>query len=270
MIHLFVWLEKGIRILAVIGGAYLTFFLSGRIFRGLLLRRLMPGGKDSRRWLETIVPLLQSLTKYVVAFFAIIFVLRELGVDATALLAGAGVVGLAVGFGAQTLVRDIVTGMFLLFEDTLSVGDVVEIGEVTGTVEEMTLRVIRVRLFSGALVTIPNGEIGKIANYNRGFTRAIVDMNVAYEVDLDRVVEVMKQVAEEYYQKNPQMVFEPPLIHRIVQLGSSSVVVRVSLKVCPQEHWSVERELRYLLKRAFDAEGIEIPYQKKTVYVKEI
>lgn len=270
MISFVGWLEKGIRILVIIGGACFTILLSGRIFRGLLVRKLIPAGRDSRRWVETILPLLQSLTKYVVAFFAIILILRELGVDARALLAGAGVVGIAVGFGAQTLVKDIVTGMFLLFEDTLSVGDVVEIGDVTGTVEEMTLRVVRIRLFSGALVTIPNGEIGRIANYNRGFTRAIVDMSVAYEADVDRVVEVIKRVAGEYYREHPEVTLEPPLVHRVIQLGSSGVVVRVSLKVRPQEHWNVERELRYLLKKAFDAEGIEIPYQKQTIYVKEI
>jgi|YNPBryulayer2012_1023412.scaffolds.fasta_scaffold02853_2 small conductance mechanosensitive channel len=264
------WLEKGIRILAIVGIAYLFVLFSGKVFRGLLLRRLVSARGEVRRRVDTVFPLLQSCIKYVVTFFAIVFILRELGVDATALLAGAGVVGIAIGFGAQTLVKDMVTGMFLLFEDTLSVGDTVQIGDVTGKVEEVTLRVTRIRLFSGALLTVPNGEIGRIANYNRGFTRAVVEVNVAYEADLDRVIEVFQRVAEEYYRSHPEIVLEPPLLHRIARLGDSGVVLRVSLKVLPGEHWGVERDLLYLLKKTFDAEKIEIPYQKQVIYVKEI
>lgn len=269
MITLTEWLWKFVRILGIAGAVYLFVFVSGIIFRKLLWRRFTPLKGEARRRVDTIVPLLQSLTKYIVTFFAIILILQELGVDARALLAGAGVVGLAIGFGAQTLVRDIVTGIFLLFEDTISVGDTVQIDDLTGVVEEITLRVTRLRLFSGALVTIPNGQITKIANYNRGFTRAVVEVSIAYEADVDRVMEVLREVAETYCQSHQNVVLEPPVFHRIVQLGSSGVTVRIVLKVLPKEHWSVERELLYLIKKAFDREGIEIPYQKQTIYLKE-
>lgn len=264
------WMEKGIRIVAIVGVGYLFVFFSGRILRGVLLRKWVSVQGEARRRIDTILPLLQSFTKYVVVFFAAILILRELGVDATALLAGAGVVGIAIGFGAQTLVKDIVTGMLLLFEDTLSVGDVVEIGNLTGKVEEITLRVTRLRLFSGALLTIPNGEIGRVANYNRGFTRAVIEVNLAYEADLDKAVAVLQRIAEEYYRNHAEIVLEPPVLQRIVRLGDSSVVVRIALKVLPQEHWGVERDLLYLVKKTFDEEGIEIPYQKQVVYVKEM
>ncbi|MGC8777376.1 MAG: mechanosensitive ion channel family protein, partial [Candidatus Caldatribacteriaceae bacterium] len=117
---------------------------------------------------------------------------------------------------------------------------------------------------------IPNGEIGRVANYNRGFTRAIVEIGVAYEADLDRAAAVLERIAREYYQAHSDIALEPPLLHRVVQLGDSSVTLRLALKVLPQKHWEVERDLLYLIKKTFDQEKIEIPYQKQVVYVKEI
>ncbi len=270
MTLLVVWAEKIIRILVTIGSAYGFVVLSSYFFRRFLLRKLALSKRELRRRIDTIFPLLHSLIKYVVVFFAAIIVLRELGVDATALLAGAGVVGLAVGFGAQTLVRDIVTGVFLLFEDTFSVDDVIQIGEITGKVEEITLRVTRIRLFSGALVTIPNGEISRVANYNRDFTRAVVEIGIDYTADVDLVSEVLEKVAQEYAENHPHLILEPPLVQRIVRFDPSAMVIRVSLKVLPQEHWEVERELLYLIKKALGREGIEMPYQKQVVYLRRV
>ncbi len=263
-------LMRALNIAIIVAVSYFILLISDRLIR----RALTWGGKyASRRELarrvNTVVPLLRSILKYVVIFFAVILILGQLGVDATAILAGAGIVGLAVGFGAQTLVKDVLTGVFLLLEDSISVGDVVQIGDITGTVEDIGLRVTRIRPFSGALIVVPNGEISRIANYNRGFTRAIVEVGIAYEADIDRAVNVLEEVADKYQREQPQKVLEPATVHRIVRLDSSSVVLRLVLKVAPNEHWGVERDILYLIKKAFDQEGIEIPYQKHVLYIRE-
>lgn len=264
-------LRKTINIAAICGGSYLAIILASfAIKRFLAITSKFEEKQDLNRRLKTVAPLLNSLIKYIVVFFAIILLLREFGVDATAILAGAGIVGIAIGFGAQTLVKDILTGVFLLVEDSISVGDIVQIGDLIGTVEDIGLRVTRIRPFSGALVIIPNGEITRIANFNRGFTRAIVEVGIAYEEDVDRAVQVLQNIASQYRRENPSKILEEPTIHRIARLDSSAVILRVILKVAPKEHWGVERDLLYLIKKTFDEEKIEIPYQKHVVFLKDL
>ena len=260
-------LERVIRIAIIFSTSFLIVYAGRFVFRRLLLKRAKTPRTRAEvsRKIDTFLPLLQSVIAYLVAFFALILVLREVGVDATALLAGAGVVGIAVGFGAQTLIRDILTGLFLVFEDSISVGDVVQIGDVTGTVEEIGLRITRIRTFSGALVTIPNGEIVRITNYNRGFTRAVIEVSVAYEADVDKAVAVLEDVARDYRRNHPELILEEPTVQRIVRLENSGVVLRVVARVVPQKHWEIERDLLYYIKKAFDAEGIEIPYPKYVI-----
>lgn len=264
-------LGKVLNIALIILGAYLFVVLASYLVKRLILfGNKYPNRKDAQRRLQTVAPLIVSFIKYFVVFFAAILVLSELGVDAAAIIAGAGVVGIAVGFGAQTLVKDILTGLFLLAEDSLSVGDIVQIGDITGTVEDIGLRVTRIRPFSGALITIPNGEISRIANFNRGFTRAIVEVGIAYESEVDKAVAAMEKVGQLYRENNPDKILEPPIVQRIVRLDASSVVLRLILKVAPKEHWGVERDMLYLIKKAFDEEEIEIPYQKQVIYIKAI
>ncbi|MBC7217317.1 MAG: mechanosensitive ion channel family protein [Candidatus Caldatribacterium sp.] len=258
-------LEKGLRIALILGISWGTVYSSRFILRSLLAKRLKV---PQTRKLGTLLSLAHSIITYIVVFFALILILQEVGVNATAILAGAGVVGIAVGFGAQTLVRDILTGLFLIFEDSLSVGDIVQIGDITGTVEEIGLRVTRLRTFSGALVTIPNGEISRIVNYNRGFSRAVVEVSIAYEADIDKAVEVLRRVVAEYQSLRPDLFLGSPTIQRVVRLESSGVVLRVMVEVPPNKHWDAERELLYAIKKAFDAENIEIPYPKYTVIIK--
>ncbi len=253
-------LIRALNIAIIVGVSYFILSISERLIRKILSW----GGKkytDRRelaRRVNTLVPLLRSILKYVVIFFAAILILRQLGVDATAIIAGAGIVGIAVGFGAQTLVKDVLTGFFLLLEDSISVGDTVQIGDITGTVEDIGMRVTRIRPFSGALIVVPNGEISRIANYNRGFSRTIVEVGIAYEADIDQAISVLEEVAEKYHREHPRRILEPATIHRIVRLDSSRVVLRLVLKVAPNEHWDVERDILYLIKKAFDQEGIKI------------
>ncbi|HXL02614.1 MAG TPA: mechanosensitive ion channel family protein [Candidatus Atribacteria bacterium] len=263
-------LIRALNIAIIIGVSYFILSISERLIRRLLTwGDKYTGRREVARRLNTLVPLLRSLLKYVIIFFAAILILRQLGVDATAILAGAGIVGVAVGFGAQTLVKDILTGVFLLLEDSISVGDTVQIGDISGTVEDIGLRVTRIRPFSGALIIIPNGEISRIANYNRGFTRAIVEIRIAYEADIDRATSILEEIAKKYHEEHPEKILEPAAVHRIVRLDSSGVVLRLVLKVAPNKHWDVERDMLYLIKKTFDQENIEIPYQKHIVYIKE-
>jgi len=263
-------LIRALNIAIIIGVSYFILSISERLIRRLLTwGDKYTGRREVARRLNTLVPLLRSLLKYVIIFFAAILILRQLGVDATAILAGAGIVGVAVGFGAQALVKDILTGVFLLLEDSISVGDTVQIGDISGTVEDIGLRVTRIRPFSGALIIIPNGEISRIANYNRGFTRAIVEIRIAYEADIDRATSILEEIAKKYHEEHPEKILEPAAVHRIVRLDSSGVVLRLVLKVAPNKHWDVERDMLYLIKKTFDQENIEIPYQKHVVYIRE-
>jgi small conductance mechanosensitive channel len=218
---------------------------------------------------NTLIPLLQSISKYVIYFIAGVMVLRELGVDTTAIIASAGVVGLAIGFGAQSFVKDIISGAFLLFEGIISVGDSVNVGEHSGTVEVIGLRNIHLRKYSGELRVIPYGEVASFGNFNKGYMRAIVKVGVAYEQDVEKGMKALEKIADKWAQENKDIVLEPPVVQGILSLGSSEVTLRVSIKVKPMTHWGAERELKRRIKSVFDEKGIEIPFPRQVVYLKK-
>ncbi len=238
-----------------------------------LARRLLRGERVARsRRSRTLVTIIDSFSGYAIFAVALVLCLRVLGVDYKAILAGAGVVGLAVGFGAQTLVRDFISGMFLLFEDLVSVGDYVVTGgstdNIAGTVMAVGLRVTQVRAFDGTLYVIPNGELTRFGNQNRGFMRAVVPVELAYEQDVQRGMQVALAAAEAWYQRSQQVALKPPEVQGLLSFGQSGVVVRVVCDVRPMAHWQAERELRAELKAAFDAAGIEIPFPRRVVYTR--
>jgi small conductance mechanosensitive channel len=185
-------------------------------------------------------------------------------VDTTSILATAGIGGLAVGFGAQGLVKDVINGFFILFEDQYAVGDFVTIGDTTGTVEEIGLRITKIRSFKGDLTIIPNGQIQKVVNYTRGNMLAVVDVGIAYEMDIEKSIKVIEMVAREYAQENPDIVEEPQVLG-VMDLGESQITIRVIARSLPMKQWAVERELRKRIKEAFDRNGIEIPYPRRVV-----
>jgi len=203
---------------------------------------------------------------YFVLAVALVVILRVMGVDYKAILAGAGVVGLAVGFGAQTLIRDFIAGFITLFEGLLAVGDYISVGSVEGTVEKIGLRVTQVRAFDGTLWTIPNGELTRFGNKSRDFMRVFVMFDVAYEQDPERAMQIASQVADEWYRQNQGLCFEKPEVQGVLNFGESGMTVRVICKVVPLKHWQAERELRLRLKKAFDACGVEIPFPRRVVY----
>jgi small-conductance mechanosensitive channel len=222
---------------------------------------------DERRG-KTISTLLLNIMRYVVYFFVILTVLANLGVEVTTLLAGAGVAGLAIGFGAQSLVKDVITGFFIIFEDQFGVGDNVMINvnqQLRGTVEEVGLRITKIRAYTGEMHILANSQIQQVTNYSKSNSLAVVDVSVAYEEDLQRVFEVLRQVGEEAKAEIETIVGEPQVLG-VQAFGASEVVVRMTVDCKPMEHYAVARELRMRVKKAFEREGIEIPYPKQVTY----
>ena len=217
---------------------------------------------------NTLIPLLQSISKYVIYFIAGVMMLKELGVDTTAIIASAGVIGLAIGFGAQSFVKDIISGAFLLFEGVISVGDSVNINEHSGTVEVISLRNIHLRKFSGELRVIPYGEVTSFGNFNKGYMRAIVEVGVAYEQDVEKGMKTLEGIANKWAKENKNIVLEPPIVQGVLSLGSSDVTLRIAIKVKPMTHWGAERELKRRIKDTFDKKGIDIPFPRQVVYLR--
>lgn len=215
----------------------------------------------------TLVGLVRNVGIVVIALLTVFMVLGAVGLNVGPLLAGAGVVGLAISFGAQSLVKDIFAGLFILFENQFGVGDIVRLGEASGAVERMTLRATFLRDVSGTLHVVPNGEIKHVQNLTRSWSRAVLDIGVAYKEDVDRVIAVMREVGREMWEDRDWRPFlvEEAAVLGVESFGESSVNIRMISKTLPLKQWEVARELRRRLKRRFDAEGIEIPFPQRTL-----
>jgi moderate conductance mechanosensitive channel len=213
---------------------------------------------------ETVGALLASVASFAIWTLAALMALGTLGLNLGPLLAGAGIVGVAVGFGSQNLVRDFISGMFMLMEDQYGVGDVVDAGPATGTVEGVGLRTTRLRDVNGTLWHIPNGEIRRVGNRSQGWARALVDVEVAYSTDLDDTTRAIERVAHDLYvdERWATKLLEQPEVWGVEELGPDGIRVRLVAKTRPLEQWKVARELRARLKIAFDQAGIEVSAQK--------
>lgn len=218
---------------------------------------------------ETIALVLRSVVAAVVWGVAALLVLGQLNIDLAPLIAGAGIGGLALGFGAQSIVKDFLSGLFMLIEDQYGVGDVIDIGPATGTVEEVSLRSTTLRDVHGTVWHIPNGEISRVGNYSQLWSRALIDVEVAYDVDLRYAQGVIQRVADEMWE-DPEWggdeLMERPEVWGIQNLGASGIAIRLVVKTEPSMQWSVEREIRLRVKEALDEAGIEIPFPQQTVW----
>lgn len=237
-----------------------------RLVRVRVAERL--GGADTARRAETLGRVVRYLVALVVGAVAFMLVMAELGVTLAPILGAAGVVGLAIGFGAQSLVKDYFTGFFLLLEDQIRTGDVVTVAELTGVVEDITLRHVRLRDYHGNVHFVPNGLISTVTNMGRDFAQAVVDVGVAYREDVDQVIAEMKAVGAAL-RADPQL--GPAILSELEVAGverwdDSAVVLRCRFRVAPLQQWGVRREYLRRLKAAFDAAGIEIPFPHLTVY----
>ena len=237
-----------------------------RAFRIRIAARL--DDREAAKRAETLGRVFRYLVAVVVTLIAGMLVLGELGVSVAPILGAAGVVGLAVGFGAQTLVRDYFTGFFLLLENQIRQGDVVKLGEHAGLVEEVTLRYVQLRDYDGHVHFVPNGQITTVVNMSRGFAQAVIDVGVAYRENVDEVMAVMREVGREL-RAVPEFdarILDELEIAGVERWADSAVVIRCRFRCRPLEQWTVRREYLRRLKAAFDAKGIEIPYPHVTVY----
>jgi small-conductance mechanosensitive channel len=223
---------------------------------GALLRH--DRGERARQRALTMGALLRSIATAVIASLAGLMALSELGIDLAPLIAGAGVVGIAIGLGSQSLVRDFIAGVFIVVEDQYGVGDLVNLGEANGVVEKVTMRTTAVRDIEGVLWTVPNGEIRRVANRSQRWARAVVDVRVAYATDLERAVALMGEVARGLWEeRRPEAgVLEEPEVLGIESFGEGAVVLRLTAKTEPGAQFTVARELRRRIKVAFDDAGI--------------
>jgi len=263
-------LVAGLRIVGILMGAWVLIAIAQRAIRGLRVRiasRL--DDREAVKRAETLGRVFRYMASAVISALAVMLVLGELGVSVAPILGAAGVVGLAVGFGAQSLVKDYFTGFFLLLENQIRQGDVVKLGDHAGLVEEVTLRYVQLRDYDGHVHFVPNGSITTVVNMARGHAQAVVDVGVGYAADLDTVMTLMHEVAAEL-RRDPahaariQADLEMAGAER---WADSSVVLRARLRVAPLEQWTVRREYLRRLKSAFDRAGIEIPFPQMTLHV---
>ena len=251
------WGTVGIKLIAIV---LLSRILISVIYLGveeLLLKSqdLTPTQKQRR---QTITPLVQSVSKYLVYFGAGVFMLDTIGVDPGPILAGAGILGLAVGFGAQNLVNDIVSGFFILFENYYLVGDYIETDEASGYVESIELRTTRIRHHHGQVHILRNGDITSITNYSKEFVYAAVDIGVDYNANLDRVYAIVSAIGEQLQEENED-ILEPTQFEGIEEFGDIRIIIHTKTKVKPGKHLQIQRVLRRRYKEEFDREGVYIP-----------
>jgi small conductance mechanosensitive channel len=217
---------------------------------------------------QTMGSLLKSIITGLVAAIVVTMVLAEVNVNIAPIIASAGILGLALGFGAQSLVSDFLSGLFMIFEDQYGVGDVVDVGEASGTVEAVTLRVTRLRDVNGTVWYVRNGEIMRVGNMSQNWARSVLDINVSYHEDLVKVRRVLREVAHDLWEDEDYRgrIIEEPEVWGVEAMTPDGVTVRVTLKTAPMEQWEVAREMRERVKARFDYEGIEIPLPQRVVW----
>ena len=219
---------------------------------------------------QTIGEVARSFAVVAIWITAGITVLGAFNINLGPLIAGAGIAGVALGFGAQNLVRDFLSGMFMLLEDQYGVGDVVDLGEATGIVESVSLRTTRLRAVDGTVWYVPNGEVRRVGNMSQHWSRALLDVPVAYDTDVDRASDVIKATADAMA-ADPEwsaLILSDPEVWGLEQLGDSQMSIRLVVQTVPLEQWKVTRELRRRIKMSFDEAGIEIPFPQRTVWVR--
>lgn len=278
-----VWLATMViglgRILLIAAAAVIVNTIAGRLVRAMrsnvmtVMRRRGEGASafELEQRADTIASIVSRTVRVAVWTIALVMILREIGFDVAPILAGAGIVGLAVGFGAQNLVRDVISGLFMLMENQLSVGDVVVINGTGGLVEQVNLRTTVLRGLDGTVHVFPNGAITTMSNMTSEFSFYVFDVRVSYREDTDRIADILRSVGAEI-QKDPELgafMLEPVEIIGVDQLGESVVIVKARVKTLPGRQWSVGREMNRRIKQRFDAEQVETPFPRLNVFVND-
>ena len=259
-----------LRVVLILALAWILQAAANRLIR--IFRRYMQAkapSADEQARIETLARVFRNSGAIVIVIVAGTLILGELGISIAPILATAGVAGVAIGFGAQSLIKDYFTGFFLLLEDQLRQGDVVEVAGKSGLVEEVTLRYVRLRDFEGHVHFVPNGEIKVVSNRTRGYAQAAIDVGVGYSVDIDQALEVMREVGQSLRAdaKWQAKIADEVEVLGVEKLDNSAIVLRCRLKVVPAiEQWNVKREFLKRLKKAYDERGIEIPFPQLTIH----
>jgi moderate conductance mechanosensitive channel len=278
-------IEPTLQIVLIVVGAYLLIRLLRRLINRLVARvklregsldvgfgegRRVPSTRKAQR-VDALGAVATSTVGFLVWTIALFTILGStFGLNIGPLVAGAGILGVALGFGAQDLVKDVLSGIFMLIEDQYGVGDVVDVGEAVGVVEGIGLRTSRLRDVTGTLWHVPNGEIRRVGNMSQEWSRALLDIGVAYDSDVDQAAEVIKGVADTMASEEAyaSLFLAEPEIWGVEELSADSVVIRLVIKTKPGEQWAITRELRRRIKLALDQAHIEIPFPQRTIWVR--
>jgi len=263
--------ERGAAIgLIVIGGgvAYVILRLAGRRAIRIIGEGAGPVPDERLQRRRTLAAVFTRTGVVLILAVTLMMALDQVGISLGPLLATAGVAGLAIGFGAQTLVKDIISGVFVLLEDQYAIGDVIQTGGVGGVVEKVNLRTTILRDLEGVVHVVPNGEIRVVSNRTKGWSRAVLEIGVGYGEDPDHVIAVLEELAAEIHDDPVfgTLLLERPVVPGVEAFGDSAVTIRMMAKTVPLKQWDLARELRRRIKHRFDAEGIEIPFPQRTVW----
>jgi small-conductance mechanosensitive channel len=268
------WLiDHGISILIIVVVGAVLWFALNKLLPPIVRRAVARArDKESKAGMEkrtnTLVSIFKGIGRVFIVIVVIMMILPELGIDIVPLVAGLGIAGFALGFGAQYLIRDLIAGIFIIMENQYRVGDVVKIADIGGLVEEITLRKTVLRDLDGIVHHVPNGEIRAASNFTRHYARVNLNVSVAYDTDLDHAISVVNRVGKALAEdgKWRKVIKSPPQVLRVDNLGDSGIDIKILGDVKPMEQWAVMGELRLRIKKAFDAEGIEIPWPHTKVY----
>ncbi len=259
-----------ITIILILSLGFLAWFALNKSIEFFFLPRVHSqelSGNSART--QTLIPLMQGVTRITVFTFTMLLLLSELGLNITPLLAGAGIIGLAIGFGSQTLVKDFLTGAMILIEDAMTIGDFVQIAGHEGRIEQMRMRTAWLRDLEGVVHVVPYSEIKTIKNYAKEHAFAVMDIGVAYREDVDNVMKVITEVGAALREQSDfkNRIVEELQIMGLDRFEDSAVIIRARIKTKPLEQWNVRRAFNKLLKKRFDEEGIEIPFPHRTLYL---
>ncbi len=263
-------LKTSLRIMLILFIGLVLMKLSTRFIQYLkayLSQQAFENSEEVKR-IDTLARVIKYVATLIIVTICSVEILYELGVSIAPILAAAGIVGVAVGFGAQHLIKDYFTGFFILLENQIRQGDVVEAGDKSGLVEEVTLRHIKMRDYSGNVHYVPNGIIGAVTNMSRGFAQAVIDVSVAYKEDVADVMQLMTEVGNQLRNHDDfkHKILGDMEMAGVENLADSSVVIRCRFKVLPLEQWGVRREYLKNIKKAFDERGIEIPFPQISIH----
>lgn len=222
----------------------------------------------SLRRFRTLGHLTRQIVRWALAVLALLTLLGSMRVDVRPILTGVGIAGLAVSLAAQNIIRDFLNGIFVVMEDHYAVGDVIRLGDVSGVVERFSLRTTQIRTLDGELAIVPNGTVSGVTNFTKYWSRARVEVGVAYETDIPRAMEIMKKTGDGLKEVNPDKIIESPEVQGILEFGDSAITLRCLIKTHPGEQWEMGRQYRLDLKRAFDEAGISIAYPQLDLWVR--